>query len=280
MNIFDTLKYKKFYKNRFFGFDFSTESKIALINFINITSKKDGAIDDHVTDFVNTYGINYMVIGGGDNIAADLPIEQFNTFNANGIKGLDDWSDFNVPRTYLNEMRNKYDIRYMIFRGNCGSSWTALKVAQAVKVESMLLTTPAFTLDDLSELGFDPVEVHGVEYKQFFKSKINSVEELDTFPILLELKDQGVKIDLHWAGRLDLPELPRGEKLSDHYELKRAQNINPKRNLKVHLHDLPMEWHTHNLHRHLIACGKLHRMIREEVYLANIYLNSQANSSL
>jgi hypothetical protein len=274
MNIYDTLKYKKFYKNRFFGFNFSTGSKVALINFINIASKKDSDIDYHVNEFVDTYGINYMLIGGGDDINPNPSLEKFNTLNTDGIKGFDQWSDFGVLHNYINEIRNLNGIQYLIYRGNCGSAWTALKVAEKTKVESIMLTTPAFTLGELSDQGFDPAEVHAIEYRQFYKSKVNSIEELDTFPILLGLKDQGIKIDLHWTNRLDLPELPRGEKRSDHYELQRAKNINPKRNLKVHLHDLPLKWHSHNLHRYLVSCGTIHRLIKQEVHLANIYLNN------
>lgn len=269
MNIFDTLKHKKFFKNKFFGFDFSTESKIAMINFINIPSRREGAIDDHVGEFVNTYGINYMVIGGG----TELAIKNY-TFNVDGIRGFDEWSDFSVLQQYINEMRLQYDIRYLIFRGNCGGSWTALKVSRNVKLESILLTTPAFTLDDLDELGFKPEEVHGVEFKQDFKKAFNSDDSLDCFPILLDHKDRGIKIDLHWSDRLDREVLPRGEKLSDHWELQRSKKIDPKKNLKIHLHATPAEYHTHNLHRYLIASGKMHRIIREEIYLANIYLNS------
>lgn len=269
MSIFDTLKHKKYYKNRFFGFDFSTESKIAMINFINIPSRREGAIDSHVSEFVDTYGINYMVIGGGD----DASIQTY-TFNVDGIRGLDNWSDFVTIQTYISEMRSKYDIKYLIFRGNCGSAWTALKIAQGVKLESMLLSTPAFSLDDLGSLGFKPNEVHAVEFRQDFKRAFNSDENLDAFPILLNLKDQGIKIDLHWAARLDLPQLPYGDKVSDHWELQRAKGIEPKKNLKIHLHHIPADWHTHNLHRHLIACGKMHRIMREEIHLASVYVNS------
>lgn len=284
MNIYETLKHKKFYKNRFFGFDFSTESKIALINFVNLPTKKEGAVDYHINQFVNTYGINYMIIGGGDTISVNTPIDKLYTFNVDGIKGFDPWQDFRVFQVYLNEMRSLHDIKYMIFQGNCGGAWTALKVAKNVKLESILLTTPAFTMSDLSEQGLDPDEVHAVELRQHFNYNFNaSDEEVDTFPVLLNLKNQGIKIDLHWTDRLDKPELPKGEKLSDHYELQRAKSINPKQNLKVHLHQLPHDYHTHNLNRYLIASGKMHRMMREEVHLANAYLNnlnSTANSSL
>lgn len=279
MNIFDTLKYNKFYRNRFFGFDFSTESKIALINFINIPSKKDGAIEHHINQFVNTYGINYMLVGGGDNVFANVTIDNFNTFNFNGIKGLESWSDFNVLRTYINEMRTQYDIRYLIFRGICGGCWTALKVARTMKLESMLMFTPALSMDDLEDQGFRLDQVHGGEFKRAFKHSIADKSELDTFPLMVELKNRGLKIDVHWASRLDLPTLPPGEKLSDHYELHRTKKIEPKRNLRIHLHDLPPTYHTHVLHRYLNDSGKMHRMIREEVHLANIYLNAQANSS-
>jgi len=279
MNIFDTLKHKRFIKNKFFGFDFSTESKIAMVNFINLPSKKDGAVEHHINQFVRSYGINYMMIGGGDTVDIDTPLHRIYRLNTDGIIGFDPWHDFKVFQTYINEMRNLHDIKYLIVQGNCGGAWTALKIAKNIKLESLIFTTPTFTLSDLKDQGLEHDEVHAADFRALFRSHFHSDEDLDTFSVLLNLKNQGIKIDLHWTDRLDRPVLPKGEKLSDHYELQRAKKIDPKRNLKIHLHPLPNNYHTHNLSQWLTACGKMHRIVLEEVYLANTYLNAQANSS-
>jgi hypothetical protein len=255
MLLHQIIEHKKFCLPGSIAFDFSNNSSITCVEFLNFSKNKD--LEYRATSSAKYYGANYVVIVGGDeNIKNDFK------HNLDGIKGLSVWQDPFYIGIFVKQLLIKHNSKYNIFYGDCAGGYTALIASKNGPVNSIILTSPTINAGDLSELGIKNVQ--GISFRKSIENTINiNTGVLDAFPIIVDNINQGVRISIHWATNVFG---------SDLYEKNRVLTLPKNLNLNIIEHQMPPTENPHFLAKWLSDTTQLTSIIKKEMQIGNTIL--------
>jgi len=258
MLLHQIIEHKKFCLSGSIAFDFSNNFPITYVDFLNFSNNKD--LEYRTTSSSNYYGVNYVIIVGGDNTKAN----DFR-YNLDGIKGLSEWQDPFYIGNFVKQLLIKNNSKYNIFYGDCAGAFTALIASKNAPVNSIILTSPTINASDFSELNIENIQ--GFHFRKNIIKTINIDKNiLDAFPILINNIDQGVRTSIHWANNVIG---------SDLYEKNRVLNLPKNLNLNIIEHQLPPTKNPHFLANWLVDTKQFFNIIKEEIQIGNTILSTR-----
>jgi len=266
-SIANILDFKKYTNDRSLAFDFSLNSDITIIDFNNSGGSEPGRMDWDCARYVRYYGANYVSIYGSGSRRSDRTF--IYRFCIDGLPGFDLKNDpFYLSSVLYELVIKRNNSKYVIFLADCAGAYNALWVSQNMPVNAMILTNPAIAISTTAfiEFGFtaDKLIGYAVREKAFGSSSVLK-QHTDAFPILMQCKNLGIKIDCHW---------PKYPIKSDAIEKQRVTEIKNKNNLNIIEHDIPKEVNPHHLYAWLNQTSKYYRYVKDEVNMGKIFVNA------
>jgi hypothetical protein len=262
------LKHKRFIKEKSIGLDFTSESPISVVEFLPFAPKQKDHIEHLVNQFQKKFEVNYVVISTGKP-KKETP---FSTFTLNGLIDFDVWNDpFYIGKLLYELLITVNKSKYIIFTGDCGGGYSAILATKSVPINSLLCTTPFISFKDMESYGYKSEQVTSHEHRVWLKNWIdtNIYDKVnDLFPLLIQLKNLGTRIEFHWA---------ENPTKTDLYERDRVLSLEPSINLKVYSHKSPPYFGPHLIGGWLRYTSILDRLYKTEIDIGKLFLKSTNN---
>lgn len=261
-NPFYTVYNKRYIKDRSFAFDFTKESKVTLVEFM-AGAPESGVLEQRLNNMTKKHDVNYVIICVAN--------ERKNRLLLDGLLGFDAWTDPYQLAAVLHELLLVQNTsKYIIFTGDCGGCYCSLITSTKIPVNALLFTTPTTTWSTYEKFGYNgEKEVIAYSWRVLMQDTMNGLSYVqDAFPILVNLVNAGVKIDIYWA---------KNPSKSDVFERDRVAAINPKHNLKIHSVSHPPNIHPHAISHWLDSTSVLTKLYEKEILYGQAYLESFKN---
>lgn len=271
----EILKHKKFVSSNLI-FDYTDRHDITVIDFLPIGPGIHKSLELRYHHVIKKHpDINYVLMCGQNNDTSP-----FSTITPNwaGIPNLINWDDPFYMGKFFRELVTRNQAKYVIGFADCAGAYSAVYASKHTPFNSLIMTTPVIGLIpteeryirsfenrlDVSSFNSEVGFISGLEYRcKIFEDGKKYENHFDGFPVFLDLVKSGVRIELHWATNVEGIDL---------FERDRISQINAV-NLNMHLHDMPVDEHSHLLNKFLYQQGKTTKLLRDEIELGKIFIS-------